>query len=42
MTWHGRILNDEVAEKIKGKITIPNLSEENSIDEIDISVTVDE
>lgn len=42
MTWHGRILNDEAAEKIKGKITIPNLSEENSIDEIDISVTVDE
>jgi activator of HSP90 ATPase len=40
MTWHGKILNDE--EKVKGKITIPNLSEENEIDEIDITVTVDE
>lgn len=43
LVWHGRILNDgDEKEKIKGKITIPNLSEENSIDEIDITVTVDE
>lgn len=43
MVWHGRILNDDGGkEKIKGKITIPNLSEENSIDEIDITITVDE
>lgn len=42
LKWEGRILNDELKEKIKGKITIPNLSEENSIDEIDITVTVDE
>jgi activator of HSP90 ATPase len=43
LVWHGTILNDpEGNEKIKGKITIPNLSEENSIDEIDITVTVDE
>lgn len=42
LKWQGIILNDEGKEKIKGKITIPNLSEENTIDEIDITVTVDE
>lgn len=42
LKWEGKILNDELNEKIKGKITIPNLSEENSIDEIDITVTIDE
>lgn len=35
-------MNDESATKINGKITIPNLSEENDLDEIDISITVDE
>jgi activator of HSP90 ATPase len=34
LKWHGKLLNDESGEKIKGKITIPNLSEENTIDEI--------
>ena len=34
LKWQGTILNDEEQEKIKGKITIPNLSEENTIDEI--------
>ncbi|XP_070495439.1 activator of 90 kDa heat shock protein ATPase homolog 1 [Chironomus tepperi] len=42
LKWQGTILNDEQKEKVKGKITIPNLSEENEIDEIDITVTVDE
>jgi activator of HSP90 ATPase len=42
LKWEGKILNDDVQEKIKGKITIPNLSEENSIDEIDITITIDE
>lgn len=42
ISWQGRILNDESKEKIKGKITIPNLSEENDLDEIDITITVDE
>lgn len=36
------MLNDESNTKISGKITIPNLSEENDLDEIDITVTVDE
>lgn len=35
-------MNDESATKINGKITIPNLSEENDLDEIDITITVDE
>lgn len=34
LKWQGTLLNDEEKEKIKGKITIPNLSEENDIDEI--------
>lgn len=34
LKWQGVLLNDEEKEKIKGKITIPNLSEENDIDEI--------
>lgn len=36
------ILNKDKEKRIEGKITIPNLSEENSLDEIDITVTVDE
>jgi Activator of Hsp90 ATPase, N-terminal len=39
MKWEGTLNN---ADKIKGKINIPNLSEENDLDEIDITVTVDE
>lgn len=42
LKWQGKILNDESNTKINGKITIPNLSEENDLDEIDITVTVDE
>lgn len=42
LKWQGQILNDESNTKINGKITIPNLSEENELDEIDIQVTVDD
>lgn len=42
MKWEGRILNDEEATKIKGKITVPNLSEENSLKELEINVITDE
>lgn len=42
LKWQGQLLNDESKTKIDGKITIPNLSEENDLDEIDITVTVDE
>jgi len=42
LKWQGKILNDETNSKISGKISIPNLSEENDLDEIDITVTVDE
>lgn len=42
MKWQGQILNDETKTKVSGKATIPNLSEENDLDEIDITVTVDE
>jgi activator of HSP90 ATPase len=42
LVWEGKILNDEESEKIKGKISIPNLSEENSLDEIDITITIEE
>lgn len=42
LKWQGKILNDESDTKINGKITIPNLSEENDLDEIDLTVTVEE
>jgi activator of HSP90 ATPase len=42
LKWQGKILNDTDGTKYKGKITIPNLSEENDLDEIDITVTIDE
>lgn len=42
LKWQGSILNDTTNPQIEGKITIPNLSEENDIDEIDITVTVNE
>ena len=35
-------MNDEEKTKIDGKLTIPNLSEENDLDEIELTVTVDE
>lgn len=42
LKWEGKIRGDETNTKIHGKVTIPNLSEENDLDEIDITVTVDE
>ncbi|CAO1391142.1 unnamed protein product [Diamesa hyperborea] len=42
LKWEGKVLNDDSKIKVEGKITIPNLSEENSIDEIDIQVNVNE
>lgn len=43
LKWQGRLLNEtDPKTKVDGKITIPNLSEENDLDEIDITVTVDE
>lgn len=42
LKWQGKILNDDSNTRISGKITIPNLSEENELDEIDITVTIDE
>lgn len=42
MKWEGRILNDDEGKKIKGKVTIPNLSEENSLEEIEINITTEE
>lgn len=42
LKWQGRLLNDDNGEKVNGKITIPNLSEENDLDEIDVQVTVEE
>lgn len=42
LKWTGKILNDDTNTKITGKVTIPNLSEENDLDEIDITITVDE
>lgn len=42
MKWEGRILNDEEATKIKGKISVPNLSEENSLEELEINITTEE
>lgn len=42
LKWQGTILDDESKTKINGKIVIPNLSEENSEDDLDITVTVDE
>lgn len=42
MKWQGTILDDESKTKVNGKIFCPNLSEENDLDEIDISINVDE
>lgn len=42
MKWQGVLLNDQPNPKVNGKINIPNLSEENDLEEVDITVTVDE
>lgn len=42
LKWRGTVLGGDPKEKVDGKITIPNLSEENSLNEIDIQVIVDE
>uniref|UniRef100_U5EP77 Putative response to stress n=1 Tax=Corethrella appendiculata TaxID=1370023 RepID=U5EP77_9DIPT len=41
LKWRGTLKNDETT-LTEGKITIPNLSEENDVDEIDIQVTINE
>lgn len=42
MKWQGTILDDESKTKVNGKVFCPNLSEENDLDEIDISINVEE
>lgn len=42
MKFDGLILNDVEKMKVDGKITIPNLSEENSLEEIDIQIIVND
>ncbi|XP_067628243.1 activator of 90 kDa heat shock protein ATPase homolog 1 [Eurosta solidaginis] len=41
LKWTGKLLNNSTLEH-KGKITIPNLSEENEIDDVEITITIDE
>lgn len=41
LKWTG-YLNDNQAKPAKGEITIPNLSEENDLDDIEITITLDE
>lgn len=41
LKWEGRLEGEEKFTT-DGKVTIPNLSEENDIDEVDISITIDE
>ncbi|XP_011179534.2 activator of 90 kDa heat shock protein ATPase homolog 1 [Zeugodacus cucurbitae] len=41
LKWTGKLLNNSKLEH-KGKITIPNLSEENDLDDIEITITIDE
>jgi len=38
MEWEGRAAGSDVT--VKGKVEVPNLSEENDIDEIDVNVTL--
>lgn len=40
LKWEGCL--DEGEEMYKGKVTIPNLSEENDLDDIDIIISIDE
>ncbi|CAD7012380.1 activator of 90 kDa heat shock protein ATPase homolog 1 [Ceratitis capitata] len=42
LIWTGIILDSDSELDHKGKITIPNLSEENDIDEIEITISIDE
>lgn len=39
LKWQGSMNDSD--EEVTGKITIPNLSEENKVDEVDVSVTID-
>lgn len=41
LKWEGKLVADE-KYTTDGKITIPNLSEENDIDEVDVTVTIEE
>ncbi|KAL7739785.1 hypothetical protein ACLKA6_018031 [Drosophila palustris] len=41
LKWSGRLLNNSKLSH-KGKLTIPNLSEENSLEDVEITVTIDE
>lgn len=40
LKWEGSLDEDE--RTYKGKVTIPNLSEENDLDDIDITISIDE
>lgn len=40
LKWQGSL--DEGEPTYKGKVTIPNLSEENDLDDIDITISIDE
>lgn len=40
LKWQGSL--DEGESTYKGKVTIPNLSEENDLDDIDITISIDE
>lgn len=40
LVWSGKLKNSKNTHK--GKITIPNLSEENDIDEVEVTITIDE
>lgn len=41
LKWSGRLLSNSKLSH-KGKLTIPNLSEENDLDAVEITVTIDE
>lgn len=41
LKWSGRLLNNSKVSH-KGKLAIPNLSEENDLDDVEITVTIDE
>lgn len=41
LKWSGRLLKNSKLSH-KGKLTIPNLSEENDLDDVEITVTIDE
>lgn len=41
LKWSGRLLNNSKVSH-NGKLTIPNLSEENNLEDVEITVTIDE